>query len=203
MNRNWWFVGLLVSIVVLLPLLGLWWYRGYFSSELEPEKLRFRIDAAFENAYRQNDPYAIWFNRVVFKNGDKFAWRPPRILATHIPTTYEVSGYEFYGVVTRWRPDVKLLHINTYIGKPLTVRFDPDSDRSIAIIPKLDAYGKIIGSNILPVVQSMYVPDWNTLFCESDIVSIKVRSKFSIMFGRPDNPLIPVNIVLTQRLCQV
>jgi hypothetical protein len=191
-------VGIFLLLAVAFAALKI--YQNQFPQHTTIEHWRNTADQELWNGYMSGNSIVLWINRAVFHNQDKYAWYPPRILPVYY-TDGTIHGYQLYGMVTSWDPENKLLTLNSYIGKTLFVRFDPKPGGSVAYMPKFDAFGQMQFGD-LPVIRSTDIPDWNTVFCRYDILSIEAKTADAFNRASEKSPLVPAVITLYNRLCK-
>jgi hypothetical protein len=184
--------GILLTLFITLQV-----YQVPFIQNPSVEQWRQRIDSQLKQTFvTLRHP---WINAVIFHNKDKYIWYPPRIQFAYNENS--IIGYKVYGMVVSWDYEAKLLTLSSYLGKPLYVRFLPTSNGPIAILPKFDMFGYVTSSEV-QAVQRINVPNWNTLFCSYDIVSVDAKSYMSFFQSSKEKPLIPTVITLSYRLCK-
>jgi len=200
-KRLWIFVGVFVILFFLLPLVFWEIYRGPFPQQSSVEQWRKSVDKQLAPGFNQRTSFYALLDRVALHNLDKNFWEPPRILPVFNQLGYRVR-YEVYGVVRFWDPGAKLLGINSYLGRQMFVRFDPTMNGSIGIFLPLNGYGQFVKPNTFLFVNSSDIPQWSTLFCVGDVVSIEVKDPGAFRVATQSQPLTPSVISLAQRLCK-
>jgi hypothetical protein len=175
-------------------------YKTPLPENSRVEMWRYTTDRALQRGIEQKNPFTFWLNRMVFRNSDKPVFRPPRILRVS-DTNNKTTGYQFFGVVSAWDPNTKLLTLNSYLGQPVVVRFDPTRDGSYAYFPVLDTRGVMDETKPLLFVGSTAHSAFPTLFCTGDIMSIETASWLRIMYSSQFYPVIPKLIMLSHHIC--
>jgi len=186
------FLGALICCFVLV-------YRSPLLATIPIETSRKKIDELQNQAFIRRSSLTLFLNRL-YGNADKYVFRPPRILPT-FDTDGTVQGYVMYGMVTRWDPQARLLTLSSYLGRPVSVRFDPDLDRSFAVVPRLDGYGVAQSVGESDFVQTSQDPRYTDLFCENDVVSVETPHKQQFSYVSRGTPIVPRSIQLSFRLC--
>ena len=186
------FVALVFVVLVV--------YRGSYLQIISVEHMRISLDTRFEGWFVNRNLPFLWLNSAVFGNGDKYAFYPPRIVPV-LDDAGITRAYHVYGMVTFWDPDAKILGLNSYIGRPLYVQFNPENDNSMGVIPQLNSQGQVRSVASIQFVDRSDIPNWNTLFCPSDIIKVEVKERKSIEDSSRDYPIIPTTITLTRRIC--
>lgn len=191
-------VGIFLLLAIVFTVLKV--YQSQFPQDPTIEHWRNTADQELRSGFISGNSFIIWINRFIFHNQDKYAWYPPRILPVY-NSDGTIYGYRAYGMVASWDPVGKLLTLNSYIGNTLFVRFDPKPGGSIAYMPKFDIFGQMQFGE-LPVIQNTYVPNWNTAFCQYDIVSVEAKTADAFSRTSEKLPLVPTVITLYNRLCK-
>ena len=187
-------------LLVALPFVVLVVYRGPYIQASSVESMRTSLDKRFEGWFVNRNLPFLWLNSAVFGNGDKYAFYPPRIVPV-LDDAGITRAYHVYGMVTFWDPDAKIMGLNSYIGRPLYIQFDPTRDGVLGVIPLLDSQGRMLGVSGIQFVDRPDVANWNTLFCPDDIVTVEVKDRSSIESSNRDHPVIPTTITVTRRVC--
>lgn len=190
--------GVVIVILLFLSLIGFVIYR-FFPTMWLFEPYRARVDTALVELGR-NDTSNFEAAPETQENPDKYVDRPARIVPDR-DADGSYKGFVVYGLVTKWDPEGKVLSLDAYTGNKLFVRLDPDTDRSLIVIPKLDKLGVAVDSS-MQVVTSASEPNWSTLFCYADIVSVHTTTADAITASSEEYPLIPKRVQLSHRLCE-
>jgi hypothetical protein len=194
--------GIFSLILLLLPFILLEIYRGTFPTLTPIETWRISVDKQLEALYYKRTPLALFVDQTVFHTLDNNFWEPPRVMPVY-DKQQKKTGYKVYGMVRFWDANAKLLGLNSYLGKPMFVRFDPDSQKTLAIFLKMDGYGELSEENSeFLFVDHTDIPQWSTLFCVGDVVSVEAKTANVFDRATRTQPLIPTLIVLARRLCK-
>ena len=197
------YIRLLIGVCFLsvaLVLVVLVVYRGSYIQASSVEHIRISLDKRFEQWFIERNLPFLWLNSAVFGNGDKYSFYPPRIVPV-LDDAGITRAYHVYGMVTFWDPDAKILGVNSYIGRPLYIQFDPTRDGVLGVIPLLDSQGRMLGVSGIQYVDRPDVANWDTLFCPDDIVTVEVKDRSSVESSNRDHPVIPTTVTVTRRLC--
>jgi hypothetical protein len=187
-----------IFLLLLSLFLSLEFYKGPFPQNSRVETWRKTIDVQLRATSMQKN--TLWINSIVFHNQDKYTWYPPRVIVK-TDKNGTASGYAVYGMVTSWDPQARLLMLSSYTGKTLFVLFDPTPNGPIAIMNRFDRFGQVQGGEIQLVLDTS-VPNWDTLFCSYDIVSVEAKTANVFNKTSREAPLVPTGIALVNRLCK-
>lgn len=191
------FVGCIVFFA--FGFFSLFLYRSPALSSHRMETIRQRVDEYSRRAFIRKNPLFLFVNTTLLGNGDKYIYRPPRIVPAN--TFQGARAYEVFGMVSSWNPDTRTMEVNSYIGKHLFVRFDPTLDGSIAYVPLLDSTGAVADFREDDFVSDTSSNRFETLFCPGDIVSIRIDDPLEIKTASLTSPIVPKEIRLSHRLC--
>jgi hypothetical protein len=189
-------LSLSIFSILLAFFITLQVYQVPFIQNARIDTWRQGVDSLLKRTY--STQRTRWVNDVIFRNKDKYTWYPPRIQLVYNENS--IIRYKVYGMVTSWDSNTRLLTVSSYLGKPLYIRFSPTPAGPIAIIPKLDRYGQLTSLGV-QTIEYFNVPNWNTLFCQHDIVAVNAKSYMQFFQSTREKPLVPTVITLTLRIC--
>ncbi len=174
-------------------------YRSALVATQSVEAYRKKFDERQNQAFIARSSSMMALNRL-YGNGDKYVFRPPRVVPS-FKKDGTIQGYTIYGMVSTWNPQSHLLTLSSYLGRPVSVRFDPDLDGSMAVVPKLDNYGVADSIGERDFVSTIRDNRYTELFCVGDIVSIESPSPQQFSYSARGTPIVPRIIQLSFRLC--
>lgn len=198
-RRNVLIVLLLISVFIVPLYIAKMLYQFPYIPYGRIEEVRKTIDKKQTAWYDRQELLFRMINSLVYHNGDKYLFRPPRIAPSH--TFPGRPAYSIYGIVTSWNPKTKLLEMDSYVGTHIVIQFDPDYDKSVAFMPNLDKYGKTTGFGENDWVTGNDNPRFENIFCQSDILMVLASDIADFSGTTKSKPLIPKEIRLSHRVC--
>jgi hypothetical protein len=163
------------------------------------EQARIAVDKRLFAGWTSVDPVYAWVHRYIFHNQDKYGFYPPRIIPQYTKQ-HTVDGYVVYAMVTNWNWQANLLTLSSYLGRQIYVRFEPTQKGPTAFLPQLDSTGNVIFEKT--DVVDRIVPNWITLFCPSDILSVEAPSYTVFLYSSTKSPVVPKTITLVRQTAQ-
>lgn len=195
----WILFGIIVFITTVLVGFSMV-YRFPILASQSLEKKRKTFDDWQNQLFIRRSAAMLLINRL-YGNADKYVFRPPRVIPTY-NSKKGIQGYLVYGMVTSWNPQSHVLNLSSYLGRPLAVRFDPDVDGSMAVMPQLDNYGVAQSISERDFVETSRHQRYATLFCVGDIVSVETQHVQQFSYFSRGIPIVPRVIQLSFRLCE-